>query len=196
MKKTLLLAAAMAALTALTMATTAHAETRQHWASLDGYVRLQPNGRVLANDSLEDRAKINDLFALWGLSFDEGQTDVIGSLFTDNGTLNVLQGSATPIVSNTGRDNIMQSVASAAKQQGDQRRHAISNVYIQTMDETHATAVAYGIVTMIKGDAILLNASVFYRANLEKGADGVWRFSELNIGMDTYVGKKPVEDKP
>ncbi|MBS0282034.1 MAG: nuclear transport factor 2 family protein, partial [Proteobacteria bacterium] len=70
--------------------------------------------------------------------------------------------------------------------QNDQRRHAISNVVIDKLDATRATAIAYGVVTAAGGGELYLGATVIYRGDMRKMPDGTWRFAKLVIGMDAY----------
>ena len=101
------------------------------------------------------------------------------------------EGSAAPLVSLRGRHAIVESVMKVLRLQNEQRRHAMSNVVIERMDRSSATALAYGIVTIARDDTLTLGASVIYTVDLKCGEDGVWRFSRFVIGMDKYVGVKP-----
>lgn len=163
----------------------------QAWAHQLGLVRLNANGTPLVRDVVSDRLLIMEAFSRWGIAYDEGQPQVIGSLFTDDATYVVTEGSAAPLVTMQGRKTIVTGVMKVLRAQNDQRRHAMSNVVIERMDGTSAMALAYGIVTIADGDTLTLGASVIYTADLVKGGDGVWRFSRFVIGMDKYVGTKP-----
>ena len=61
---------------------------------------------------------------------------------------------------------------------------------IERLTQTEATALAYAIVT-VAADGLTVGAAVFYTAELRKGADQLWRFSYMFIGMDAYNGTKP-----
>lgn len=169
----------------------------QAWAHQSGLVQLKDNGSVQGHDPVQsddparDRLLVMEAFARWGIAYDEGQAQVIASLFTADASYVVTEGSATPLLALSGRDAIVASVMKVLRLQNDQRRHAISNVVIERMDGNSASALAYGIVTIARGDALTLGASVIYSADLERGEDGVWRFSRFVIGMDKYVGVKP-----
>ena len=181
-----LTAALLAALPA-----TSSAAPEQSWAHKSGLVVLQHNGVRHVGDTAKERLLIMEAFARWGIAYDEGQAAVIASLFTEDARYSVTEGSAVPLVSLRGRDSIVESVMKVLRIQNDQRRHAMSNVVIERMDRTSATALAYGIVTIAHDDKLTLGASVIYTADLERGNDGVWRFSRFVIGMDKYVGVKP-----
>lgn len=166
-------------------------EPRQSWAHKDAVVQLQKNGVKLQNDNALDRLLIQEAFARWGIAHDEAQLEVVHSLFTKDGELQVMLGSKELIASAKGADEIVRTVENSLKQQQDQRRHAMTNIVIDKLTRNEATAIAYGIVTLAN-DGLTLGASVIYRGELKKEADGVWRFSRFVIGMDHYAGKRIV----
>ncbi len=108
------------------------------------------------------------------------------ALFPADGELDVLEASAKPLQSLKGIDTIIKNVASDRAKQNDQRRHAISNVVIDRLNGTSATAIAYGVVTAAGGGELYLGATVIYRGDMKKMPDGTWRFARLVIGMDAY----------
>ena len=158
---------------------------RQNWAHTDGVVNMQP-GTVITPQSLADRAMIADAFARWGIGYDEGRLEAIRALFPADGELDVLEASAKPLQTLKGIDTILKNVASDRAKQNDQRRHAISNVVIDRLDGSIATAIAYGVVTAAGGGELYLGATVIYRGDMKKMPDGTWRFAKLVIGMDAY----------
>jgi hypothetical protein len=140
-----------------------------------------------------DRLAIQGMFARWGMAFDEGRSDVVRSLFTQDAEFSVLSGeyrtdpNAKP-PSASGKDAIVALVAKVWSQQGDQRRHLLSNIIIEKLSRNEATADAYALVA-VAGHR--LEVSVVYTCNLRREADGAWRFSRMVIGMDTVGGGAP-----
>ncbi|MGC3983065.1 MAG: nuclear transport factor 2 family protein [Steroidobacteraceae bacterium] len=174
-----------------TASLSAHAEPRQSWAHKDGVVKLQNNGVKVQNDNALDRLLIQEAFSRWGIAHDEGQLEVVRSLFTKDGEVQVMLGNKELLDSAKGNDNIVKMVTNSLSQQQDQRRHAMTNIVIDKLTKNEATGIAYGIVTLAN-DGLTLGASVIYRGELKKEADGVWRFSKFVIGMDYYAGKRIV----
>ncbi len=158
----------------------------QHWASTQGLVNLQPNGVVLESSNVLDRLLIQEAFSRWGMAWDEARLDVVRSLFTQQGELVITRGSAKPNSRHIGPEVIANYVAAASKVQADQRRHAMTNVVIDRLTATEATALAYGVVT-VAANGLSLGATVIYAAELRKESDGVWRFAKFVIGMDDYA---------
>src|SRR4051812_23031892 len=66
---------------------------RQNWATSDKLLELKPLQKI-DPASIADRMMIADVFARWGIAYDEGWLDVVRSLFTEDGVLDGLSGSA------------------------------------------------------------------------------------------------------
>lgn len=158
---------------------------RQSWAHEDGFFVLQPP-KPISPASVADRLMIEDAFNHWAIGYDEGNLDVLRTLFTERGTLEATRASAARVWVNTGADEIIAAVKRDRASQSDQRRHAISNVVLNALDGKRASAAAYGVVTVAAADDLYLGATVLYVGDLEKQADGTWRFTKLVIGLDAY----------
>jgi hypothetical protein len=161
-------------------------DPRQGWAHADGVMSLGRNQPVVPAQAI-DRLMIHETFARWGIAWDEGRLDVIRSLFADHGELVILEASSKPLQHLKGHDAILEHVRRSRATQADQRRHAISNIVLDKLDLTRATALAYGVVTVVKGGQIVLGATVFYRGDLIKDPTAGWLFESFVIGMDAYV---------
>ena len=185
-------------LSGLSLATTTAAQTvgssiavRQAWAHADGRVKLMPNAHLPG--SAEDILAIHQIFARYGIAYDEGQNDVLRSLFTDDAVVEVAEASGTPFQRLAGIEHIAANFAETFRQQGDQRRHCITNVTVEAIGGDEAVALAYGIVLV---NGLEIGAAVIYDTRLRK-VDGLWKFTMFFIGMDAYAGVKPkVESSP
>lgn len=161
-------------------------EPRQGWAHLDGIVALRNNQPVVPDQAL-DRLMIAECFSRWGIAWDEGCLDVIDSLFVKNGELVILEGTAEPLAQLTGSEQILSHVNKSRAVQADQRRHAISNVVVEQLDASRATALAYGLVSTVQSGQMILAATVIYRAELVKDVVKGWQFETFIIAMDAYL---------
>ncbi|MEQ1648940.1 MAG: nuclear transport factor 2 family protein [Hyphomicrobiaceae bacterium] len=164
-------------------------DPRQGWAHADGVMSLGLNQPVVPAQAI-DRLMIHETFARWGIAWDEGCLDVIRSLFTDDGELVILEATSKPLQHLKGHDAILEHVRRTRAVQADQRRHAITNIVVEQLDAEHATALAYGVVTCVKGGQIFLGATVFYRGDLIKHPTSGWQFMNFIIGMDAYARAK------
>jgi hypothetical protein len=161
----------------------------QAWAHKYDLVQLSTNTSSAAQ-SVADRLTILDVFARYGIAYDEGRNDVLETLFTEDARFEVTEGRETPHVCLRGRTAIIRQIAAVFAQQADQRRHFISNVTFESLKGDTATCLAYGIVT-VANDGLSVGATVIYAADLRRSDDGAWCFTRLLIGMDSYAGRKP-----
>jgi len=170
---------------------TKQTQPRQAWAHLDKKIDLRPLAAAdWSQEAVTARLQIGEAFSRFGVAHDEARTDVVGSCFTTDAVFEVAQGQGQPFVHYEGRETIIARLTGIIAEQGDQRRHAITNVLVESLTASTASAIAYGVVP-VAADGLTLGASVLYVADLKKEADGVWRFSYFYIGMDNYAGDKP-----
>lgn len=179
-----------AALAAVCLAVPAAAQTfpPQHWLSDAGVIEVQPNGQHdWTADKLGDIRAIEEAFYRWAYFYDEGRSDLLPSLLTDDVEVVVLLGSAEPLGTFNGIPAVAEYNDSTMDTQLDQRRHLISNVLVDSLDDTSASANAFGLV-IAAADGLSLGAMVVYDADLTRGDDGIWRFARLVIAIDDYAG--------
>lgn len=161
------------------------------WASTQGLIDLQPLGAVpFRPDQVVDRLMIEDVFKRFGVAHDENRVDVIASLLTDDVSFEFSTGSATPELTIKGREAVHAQLEPRVPLLYGQRRHCITNIVIDRLTDSEATAVAYGVVPRA-ADGFIIQASVIYRGDLRKEADGFWRLSRFFIGVDDYAGEGP-----
>jgi hypothetical protein len=165
----------------------------QAWAHREGLVHLEPlKAAAWTLETIAARLQISETFSRFAIAHDEARIDVIMSCFTSGGVLQVAQGHAEPFAVHRGRAAVGTELQRIIGQQGDQRRHLISNIVIERLDATTARALAYGLVSGAGASyGLRLGASVIYVADLAREQDGCWRFTSFFIGMDAYAGDKP-----
>jgi hypothetical protein len=168
---------------------------RQAWMHKDGKVDLKALGAVpCTTDQLVDRSLIAEAFNRFAMSHDEARLDVLSSCFTDDAVYEVAKGSAEPIARMEGKQSIISALTTVVANQADQRRHCMTNIVVESLDEHDALALAFGVVT-VAADDLITGAACFYKGELRKSGDGFWRFSYLFIGMDNYIGPEPNPDR-
>lgn len=170
---------------------TTQTQPRQAWAHRDKKIDLRPlEAADWSPEAVAARMQISEAFSRFGVAHDEARTDVVGSCFTQDAVFEVAQGQGAAFVHYEGRETIIARLTGIIAEQGDQRRHAMTNVLVESLTSDTASAIAYGVVP-VAADGLTLGATVLYVADLKKEADGVWRFSYFYIGMDNYAGDKP-----
>ena len=158
-----------------------------HWATKGGVVDLGANGPAWENTDLADILRIEDTYKRWGMYYDEARMDLLPSVFTEDGELQLYVGSGEMAGSFSGPEAIGDFLSKTIEAQGDQRRHLMTNVLVESISGTEASTVAYGAV-LVADSGMKLDISALYTGDLVKGSDGVWRFRRLAIAMDSYAG--------
>jgi len=169
----------------------------QAWAHRQGRVAMRPlEPADFGPEALSARARIADAFHRFAVAHDEAQFAQLASCFTEDAVFEVAEGSAEAFERFDGRTRIQERLSEVVAEQGDQRRHLMGNVLVEELDLTAgaATAIAFGLVS-VAADTVRWGASVIYHARLRREPDGCWRFCAFFVGMDAYVGDKPVMER-
>lgn len=162
---------------------------RPGWAHTDGIVDLKENP-TKRDDlvSVEDRALIEEMFARYGIAFDDRRLNALSSLFTEDVSYEIVCASKDVKVEVAeGRDELLANTQEAWRLLNDQRRHHLTNVVLDKVDDEHVKAIAYGIV-VLAGNPNVLAATAVYSADVVL-VDAQWRFSKFIIATDAYQGR-------
>lgn len=157
------------------------------WASKQGLIDVHKLGDVpFSVDQIRDRMLITEAFYRFATGHDENRVDVVVSCMTDDVSFEFSKGSAKPFDEVHGRAALEERLTKGIPLMYGQRRHCMSNVLIESLTESTATAYAYGIVSRA-AVGLVMQATVMYVGELRKEPDGFWRFSRFFIGMDEYT---------
>lgn len=133
--------------------------------------------------SAVDRILIAERIYRYGWGYDERNRELLADCFTEDA---VWEGSVMglePVGPFEGRDAIVAFLCTFWDAQDDQRRHVFTNVVVDALSDTDATAHAYLVLTSA-GDATFQPVtSGPYRLNFRKESDG-WRITHLIGGWD------------
>lgn len=131
-----------------------------------------------------DRLLIAERIFRYGWAYDERDREGLGDCFAENG---IWEGSImgiSPVGPFQGRAAIVDWLADFWKIQFDQRRHVFTNVIVDSLTSTEATAYAYLILTASSDSTMTPQTAGPYKLSMIKEADGVWRMSRLVGGFD------------
>ncbi len=136
-------------------------------------------------DTALDRQLIVEALARYVWGYDEGDFELLADSFTADATT---QGSVAhtdigwgPL---QGRSQIVDVLASIRKGQTDQRRHSIHTVRFHRQSETEADFSTYMHLTGTENRVTVLITAGWYRAQVVKEADGIWRMRNLDGKLD------------
>lgn len=152
------------------------------WGRTTGQVRV---GRLSHGDAggALDRLEIAERIYRYGWGYDERDRELLGDCFTDDG---VWEGSIMgqqPLGPFTGRDEIVAWLTTFWDEQTDQRRHRFSNLIVQDLTETSATAHAYLLLTAATNGTVTPVTTGPYRFELARQDDS-WRIARLIANFD------------
>lgn len=153
------------------------------WAARDGHSRLKPVAPDATGSSAIDRLLIVERACRYGWCYDERNAELLGDCFTADGVWEGRIMGEQVVGPFEGRHAIVQWLMGFWPQQSDQRRHMFTNVLIDDLTDTTATAHAYLLLTR-SADAAMAPVTVGpYRFLMARDA-GVWRISRLIAGFD------------
>ncbi len=153
------------------------------WSAHEGHSAAASVTVDAASSNAIDRILIAERIARYGWSYDERDTQRLGECFTIDGVWEGRIMGEVSVGPFQGRSAIVTFLLSFWPQQSDQRRHIFSNVVVDDLTGTSATAHAY--LHLTKSEAGILSSVTVgpYRFEAVK-EEGVWRFARLKAGFD------------
>ena len=154
------------------------------WSRLAGLTKVKKLAAEPEVSRAIDRLLIAERIYRYGWAYDERDREGLGDCFSLNGVWEGLIMGLTAVGPFQGREAIVEWLTGFWAIQHDQRRHVFTNVVVDDLSGTEATAHAYLILTA-SADSTMAPITVGpYRLSLVKEADGVWRLSRLEAGFD------------
>lgn len=119
----------------------------------------------------------------WGL--DEHHTELIGKSFTKDAVMSIQIGkeSSSLVGPLEGREAIQALHVDALAEQTDQRRHQITNLWVESESDDEAIVVSNLTLLSIKGSKISVLSSGWYRDALIHSESG-WQIKERYLYLD------------
>jgi hypothetical protein len=153
------------------------------WSAREGHSILKQVATDATGSSVIDRLLITERIYRYGWSFDERNPELLGDCFTADGVWEGRIMGEVSVGPFEGRSAIVHWLSDFWLQQFDQRRHVFTNVTVDDLTATTATAHAYLLLTR-SANATMTSVTVGpYRLLMAKDA-GVWRIARLIGGFD------------
>lgn len=119
----------------------------------------------------------------WG--YDENDVDLIASLFTSDARMSMRIGDRAgellgPFL---GRDRIRRLHADSLSGQQDQRRHQLTNLWVEQESENAVTVVTNLVLYAVRDGAVSALSTGWYRDRLVHAADG-WQVADRYLYLD------------
>jgi hypothetical protein len=155
------------------------------WSRTLGLSKVGPAPANPLGDPGVDRVLIMDRIARYAWGFDERDLDGLGECFTDDGVWEGWIEGTEHVGPFVGRDAIRRFMGDFFPLQADQRRHLFTNIVIDDVTASSATAHAYLLLIGSTGGQSVPVTVGPYRFDLVKDDGAVWRLSHLRGGWDS-----------
>lgn len=136
-------------------------------------------------DTALDRQLIVEALARYAWGYDEGDFELLADSFaadaTTRGQVAQTDMGWGPL---QGRQQIVDVLKSIRESQTDRRRHSIHTTRFHSQDATEAEFSSYMHLTGTKDKVTALITCGWYRAQVVKETDGVWRMRNLDAMLD------------
>lgn len=130
------------------------------------------------------RAEIENTLgrAAWG--YDENDVDLITAQFTESASMTLRIGREGDLIGPfEGREAIRKLHADSLAAQTDQRRHNISNVWLEKESADEATVVSNLTLLSVQDGSVRVLSSGWYRDELVR-EDGAWLIRNRHVYLD------------
>ena len=133
--------------------------------------------------STADRLAIHELLARSAWAYDEARLDVMEACFTTDAQMALRIAGGDVIGPHVGRAAVRALIRNAIESQTDQRRHVISNVFVESESADSAVVVStLALLTTANEQTSVLSAGL-YRDTVVRTSEG-WRFRERFLSLD------------
>lgn len=130
------------------------------------------------------RADFENLLARASWGYDEADPDLVASCFTDDARMSLRIGRDGQLVGPfDGRAAIRKLHADSMAAQTDQRRHNLSNLWVDEEGADAATVVSNLTLLSVENGAVGVLSSGWYRDRLAR-RDGTWLIVERYVYLD------------
>jgi hypothetical protein len=135
---------------------------------------------------MPDRAEIVERIYRYGWGYDERDRELLSDCFIEEAVWEGNLMGTTPMGPFNGRDAIVAFLMEFWEVQVDQRRHIFTNVILQDLTATEATAHGYLLLTAAGDETMTPVTTGPYRFELVRQDDS-WRIRRLVAGFDAPI---------
>ena len=153
------------------------------WGHTAGLIQIQADPQPADRGSLAERVLIAERMYRYGWAFDERQALALADCFTEDATWEANIMGTTTVGPHVGRAAIVDFMTGFWPDQHDQRRHMITNVIIESQDESAATALSYHLLMSASNGELTPVTTGFYRVEMRK-LGTAWKICRLLAGYD------------
>lgn len=143
-------------------------------------------GAPVAGDAVgaTDRALILETMNRYGWAYDERDATALAGCFTEDIVFEGSVAGTIPVGPYNGRDALMEWLLAFWEVQTDQRRHNVVNLVVNDLTADTAVALSYLLLTAAENGQMRAVTTGFYKTDMVKEQDGVWRIRRFYAGFD------------
>ena len=132
---------------------------------------------------MADKQAISEILNRAGVAYDIGDSDYLGAMFTDDATFSMIIAGGDPIVFDGGPAIRKLFADSRHDQEGEQRRHVVTNIHFTADAADSATAVSYLILLVVAGGGMTVMSSGQYTDDFVLEG-GQWLIKKRHLDLD------------
>jgi hypothetical protein len=135
--------------------------------------------------AMDARVEIMALLRQYCVGFDEGDSERAAACFVDDGVMEIDIAGGTTVGPFEGRDAVRGLLDGSLEQvaEGEQRRHMLSNVHVELLEEDRGTVHSYLLVTTVRDGAPAILTTGWQRDEIRRVAAG-WRIASRHLHVD------------
>ncbi len=129
------------------------------------------------------RLAIAELMARAAYGLDMRQLDMLSDCFAENAVFTLRIAGGDLVGPFEGREGIMELMRSSMKEQTDQRRHNVSNLFFEVEGKKSAVAISNLTLFATENNAVRLVTTGVYRDKVVRKS-GRWQILERHLDLD------------
>lgn len=133
--------------------------------------------------SIDDRLGIHELMGRAAFALDERDLDVLEASFAGDAVMSVKIAGSDPLGPFDGREAIMGLMKDSMAQQTDQRRHVVSNLFIDDADPERPSVTSYLTLFGTENGEVQLICTGIYRDEVRR-ENGRWVLARRHLDLD------------
>lgn len=132
---------------------------------------------------MADKQAITEALNRAGVAYDVGDAEYLGGMFTEDATFSMIIAGGDPIVFDGGPAIRKLFSDSMHDQEGEQRRHVVTNIYFPEADDTSATVISYLILLVVADGGMTVMSSGQYTDDFVLEGDQ-WLIKKRHLDLD------------
>lgn len=132
---------------------------------------------------MADKQAITEILNKMGVAYDVGDSDYLGGMFTEDSEFSMIIAGGDPIRFEGGPAIRKLFTDSMHDQEGEQRRHVVTNIYFEDDSADSAKVISYLVLLVVAGGKMTLTSSGMYTDTFVLHG-GEWKIKHRHLDLD------------